>query len=144
MDQHDRLLYGYGAARVAVGLAVLVAPGAATGPWLGRSATDPAIRSMVRLVGVRDALLGGGTAWAASAGHGAVGWALAGAAADCADLLVTVADRSRLPRSARAVAALAAGGTATGLYIAWQAAQTRTSRAAFERLRPSGGEETAG
>ena len=74
MDQHDRLLYGYGAARVAVGLAVLVAPGAATGPWLGRSATDPAIRSMVRLVGVRDALLGGGTAWAASAG-GTAQWA---------------------------------------------------------------------
>ncbi|HEX6423558.1 MAG TPA: hypothetical protein VFZ79_08775 [Acidimicrobiales bacterium] len=122
MDRDAQLLAGYGAARVAAGVALVVAPGVATRTWLGRTAADSPVRSLARLLGVRDVLLGGATAWAASAGWGVTGWAVTGAVADGADLVVTVANRSRLPRSAQAVAGLAAAGAATGLSIAWRAA----------------------
>jgi hypothetical protein len=72
----------------------------------------------VRLLGVRDLLIGAATVGAARQQRNTTGWALAGAAADTADLVVTVANRSRLPRSAIAIAATAAASTGAALALA--------------------------
>jgi hypothetical protein len=123
-----RLVVGYAAVRLAVGVALVVAPGGAGTPWLGTAAGDPTVRSLLRLLGVRDAALGAATVVATRKHGPAATWALAGAAADGADLLVTVANRGRLAPTAGAVLGAAAAGTATGLYAARRSARSPAGR----------------
>ncbi|HEX6237354.1 MAG TPA: hypothetical protein VFZ68_09175 [Acidimicrobiales bacterium] len=110
----------YGGARAAIGAALVVAPTATTRAWLGDSAGEPAVRLAVRLMGLRDLVLGVALAARAPAGD-AAGLALAAAVADAGDLVVTLANRDRLPGSAAAVAVTAGAGAATGAVLAWRA-----------------------
>lgn len=126
----DRLgLAAYGIARLGFGTVLSLAPGV-TGAWLGEAAAEPRARMLVRLVGVRDGLLGAAAVGAAQRDSAsAVHLSLAGALADVADLVVTVAGRRQLPRTARAVVVVAALGAGTGLALAGAAARTDRTRA---------------
>lgn len=116
--QRSALVAGYGAARAAIGASLAVAPTATTRAWLGPPAGEPAVRLAVRLMGLRDLVLGVAIAARARTGDVA-GLAAAGAVADAGDLVVTVANRAWLPRSATAVAAVASAGVGTGATLAW-------------------------
>lgn len=113
-----RALAGYGAARVAIGTSLAVAPRLAT-RWIGDDAGRPGGAVAVRLLGFRDALLGLATLLAVREGAGLRRWALLGATADAADAAVTVLARRRLPPGGAAPAAVAAGAAAAaGVWLA--------------------------
>lgn len=104
----------YGASRVAVGLALLLAPRAAS-PWLGAVARQPDAQSALRVLGARDALLG--VAVLTSEGEpAALRRALRlSAAADVTDALVSAVDFVRTRRRGAGLAVLTAvGGAVVG------------------------------
>jgi hypothetical protein len=105
--------------RVAVGSALIAAPGRVAPTWLGPMGRDEGAQFFCRLVGVRDVVMGAGVL-AAMAGGGPVrGWLLAGAVADAADMAGTLAVADRLPRtSTAATLALTVGGVVLGLAAA--------------------------
>lgn len=110
-----------GAARVAIGSAMVVLPGLTTRGWLGADAQRPATKAVVRAAGVRDALLGLGTIRALEQDDEVRPWVLAGAAADGIDALGTVLAWRHLPRRRRFLAlTFMAGAAAAGVYLAGQ------------------------
>lgn len=107
--------------RVAIGLALFVAPAAAGRAWLGDAVDDAGGRIAVRALGARDVVLGVGT-WTALDTDadlpGAPRWLEAGAAADLAD--ATAVALSRRGRPAPVVAgsiAIATGAAALALWV---------------------------
>lgn len=111
-----------GALRAASGISFLVAPRSAQRLWSDRAADDPTARLLLRSMGYRDALIGGGLLWAGWRRSPTVGnWFLASAGADAADLLGGLANRAALPRRDH-VRGL--GGAAIGITVgvaAWWA-----------------------
>jgi hypothetical protein len=101
------------AARVTLGVAVLVAPERVTARWLGTHASHPAVRYLARSLGVRDLALGLlvlGTLGDRERGPRAQA---ACAVVDSVDALATVAARSELPRAGMA-GTIAVAGAAAG------------------------------
>ena len=77
-----------GAARAAIGIALLAAPGPIGKRWLGDVSERPGAQVAISGLGARDLALGLGTAWAAGARkRGARAWVIASGAADLADLV---------------------------------------------------------
>ena len=107
------------AGRLALGIAVLAAPEAVTGRWLGRHAEHPAVRYLARSLGARDAALG--ALALATLGDSRVGprVQLACAVVDSVDVLATLSARAELP-AAGAIGTIAVAGTAAGagFYLA--------------------------
>jgi hypothetical protein len=105
------------AGRVALGVAVLLAPERVTGRWLGVHSGHPAVRYLARSLGVRDLALGvlvlqtlddprlGPSAQAACA------------VVDSVDALATVAARSDLPVAGAAGTVAVAGGAAAAGFL---------------------------
>ncbi len=108
---------GWGAARVALGVVAIAAPPVASRPWVGRDVETPGGTVFAKALGVRDIALGGGTAVAALTGRGFAAWALASAAADVGDTLVTRQHWPDLPRTRVAIAALASVSAAAGVVL---------------------------
>lgn len=107
----------YGAGRVVLGAGLLVAPGLLGGPWLGRTASEPAGQVALRALGARDLIIGGIALHTVD--HAEVGprWQRTCAAADAVDAVATLLALRSLPPGATLVAALAAGGAATGVGV---------------------------
>jgi hypothetical protein len=104
--------------RVAFGVALLAAPSRFGPGWIGEVADRPAAQVPLASVGARDIGIGLGGAWALS-NDTARPWLLAGALADAADLAATIRHRDALPiTGVIGVAALAAGATAAGVWLA--------------------------
>ncbi len=108
------------AGRVAVGVALLVAPGLVAGSWAGADCRRPGAKVLARALGARDLVLGLGVLAALERGdeHAAT-WVQAGAFADATDAAATALALRHLPRvSGLGVLAIAAGSAATGFAAA--------------------------
>ncbi|MEX1162447.1 MAG: hypothetical protein WEB03_02590 [Nitriliruptor sp.] len=111
---------GLAASRIALGVALVAAPGAATTRWLGtRTEDDPGREVAVRGLGARDVVLGIGTLVALRSGsevRHAARWVEAGIVADLADAAATaVAEDLDAPRSFPLALALGAAAFGAGL-----------------------------
>ncbi len=107
-----------GAARAAIGIALLAAPGAIGRRWLGEVSDRPGAQVAISGLGARDLALGLGTAWAAAGRkRGARGWVIASGAADLADLVGTLRAREALSTASVVGTVALAGGSAA--LCAW-------------------------
>ena len=108
-------------ARMAIGAAVLAAPGWSGRVLAGRDGSRGATKLFARMVGGRDAGLGLGVVVALDRGKPVRGWLEACALADGVDLVACLMARDHIPRSLfPGVLGLAAGGA---LLSAWLARQ---------------------
>jgi hypothetical protein len=113
-----KLAMGYAVGRVALGAALLAAPRAVAGPWVGDDARRDGVQVTARAIGARDVGIGLGQLTAARRGFGAASWLRAGALADAVDCLATLQRRDALPLAGVVgVAAMAAAGAALGAYL---------------------------
>ena len=87
------------AGRIGFGVALIVAPGRVTSPWLGRDASRAGARVLSRGLGSRDLALGVG-ALVVSEDQLRL-WMAAGIVADTADLAATLAAGDALPLAGR-------------------------------------------
>lgn len=109
----------YAFSRIGLGALMALGPTAATRPWIGDVARVPGVRSALRVLGVRDALLGVAVLGTPDGGVLRRRALLLCAAADAADAVVTAGDYVRARRAGQALAALtAAGGAALGTWTA--------------------------
>lgn len=109
--------------RVAVGVALVLAPSLAARGWAGPEAARPATKVFLRALGIRDLALGLGTLRALNRGEDPVVWARYGAAADGVDAAATVLGyRALAPRGRFAVLLLAAAAAVSGGLAAEQLA----------------------
>lgn len=127
---------GWGAARVLLGVTAITAPPVVSRPWIGRDVHTAGGTVFAKALGVRDVALGAGTAVAALSGRGFPLWALASAAADVGDTLVTREHWHELPRTRVVIAALAAGSAAAGVALA-------TAEACLTATRHTGSDPAA-
>ncbi len=111
-----------GAGRVAVGLGLVVAPGALGRGWVGGAADDAGGRVALRALGIRDALLGFMAFHVADASDPMIAarWSAAIAVCDVVDggATLATAGSDAVPARAQAITALAFGTAATGFAIA--------------------------
>ncbi|MEU0935688.1 MULTISPECIES: hypothetical protein [unclassified Embleya] len=111
--------FGWGGARVALGVVALLDPPRVARPWIGDDADRTGALVFARALGGRDLALGAGAMFAAVRGEPIRAWALAASAADLGDTLITYGHRRRLPRGRRAfIAALAGGSALVGVSLA--------------------------
>ncbi len=107
------------AGRVALGLAVLLAPEEVTSRWLGSHARHPAVRYLAHSLGARDVALGALALSTLGDARLAPHAQLACAAADAVDAAATIAARAELPAvGAIGTVAVAGGAAALELYLA--------------------------
>jgi len=117
--------------RSLLGLGLAVLPRTATKIGVGK-ASAPA-SALMRMVGVRDLAIGLGAVAGVREGTQAPEWLGWGAVADGVDALALLLTPG-LPKRARVVGLLAAGGAAAGMKLAWDLADQR----AREQALPSG------
>ena len=104
--------------RIAIGLALLAAPGPAAKRWLGDVSEQPSAQVAIAGLGSRDLILGLGTLWALdSRKRGARGWLIGSAVADAADFTSTLRARNGLSTASVIGTAAIAGGSAA--LFAW-------------------------
>jgi hypothetical protein len=108
--------------RAIVGLVLLLFPGLAARLWLGES--SPRIRALLRMVGVRDLILGVGALTTVKERSQDAEWVGMGAVADAVDGLVTLTTR-RLPLRGRLVGPTAVGSALLGIKLARDLADAR-------------------
>lgn len=102
-----------GAARAAIGIALLAAPGPIGKRWLGDVSERPGAQVAISGLGARDLALGLGTAWAAGARkRGPRAWVIASGAADLADLVGALRAREALSTASVVGTVALAGGSA--------------------------------
>jgi hypothetical protein len=112
---HRQLVRGLATGRVVVGAALLLAPGAAGGRWIGDAARRTEVKVVSRAFGVRDLALGLGTLQALDADAPAEPWVTLGVLCDAADLVATAfAIRALGLKRALPVMAVAGGAAALG------------------------------
>jgi hypothetical protein len=101
------------AGRVAIGAALLAAPGPAAKPWLGDVSEQPSAQVAIAGLGARDLALGLGTLWALGGRkRNARTWLIGSGVADTADLLSAVRYRPGLSTASVLATAAIAGGSA--------------------------------
>lgn len=101
------------AARAAIGVALLAAPGPAGKRWLGDVSERPGAQVAISGLGGRDLALGLGTYWALSGRRRTPRpWLIACAGADTADLVSTLRSREGLSTAAVIGTVAVAGGSA--------------------------------
>ena len=104
--------------RIAIGLALLAAPGPAAKRWLGNVAERPSAQVAIAGLGSRDLILGLGTLWALGGRkRGARAWLVGSAIADTADFTSTLRAREGLSSASVIGTAAIAGGSAA--LFAW-------------------------
>ena len=100
-------------ARVAIGVALLAAPGPAAKRWLGEVSEEPGAQVAISGLGGRDLAIGLGTLWALGGRKRAPrAWLIASAGADAADLIGTLRSRRGLSTAAMVGTVAVAGGSA--------------------------------
>jgi hypothetical protein len=111
-------------ARAINGLVMLVAPGLVARLIFGRDSSRPVTRALLRLVGVRDVVLGIGAITTLKEHTMDAEWVGMGAVADAVDGIVALVTPGLIPR-ARLVALVGGGAAAQGIYIARALADER-------------------
>lgn len=106
-----------GRGRAGIGLAMMLAPGVAGRSWIGPAGAEPGARMFVRVAGIRDAVLGVGTAIAAGQGRGGGDWLSMAAVCDAGDALFSLATPG-LPKRVRLVGVMLAAGAVAQLLVA--------------------------
>ncbi len=108
----------HAAGRAVVGAALVIAPRAATGGWIGKDATRAPVTVVARALGVRDSVMGLGVLRTLGDPEAAKPWLAACVVADAVDLGATLAARDHLPKQgAVAVAVVAAGSVLVGAWL---------------------------
>jgi hypothetical protein len=111
----DLLAVAAGGIRLASGISFLVAPDAANRLWGDSEDQGPTASLLLRSMGYRDALIGALLLRAGVRGDGsAVGWFLASAGADAADLLGGLANHDRMSAQQKA---RGLGGAIVGIGV---------------------------
>jgi hypothetical protein len=101
------------AARAAIGVALLAAPGLAAKRWLGDVSERPGAQVAISGLGGRDLALGLGTLWALGGRKRSPRpWLIASGGADVADLVSTLRSRQGLSTAAVVGTVAIAGGSA--------------------------------
>lgn len=108
--------------RALLGLGLTLLPGTATRIGVGKSSAPAS--ALMRMVGVRDLAIGLGSVAGVREGIQAPEWLGWGAVADGVDALALLVTPG-LPRRARLVGLLAAGGAVAGMKLAWDLADQR-------------------
>lgn len=122
----DGMAVAAGMIRLASGVSFLVAPEAANRLWGDTEDGGPTASLLLRSMGYRDALIGGLLLNAGLRRDGnVVGWFLASAGADAADLLGGIANHGRMSRSQQ-IRGL--GGAAVGIGVGVFGAYRRSTR----------------
>lgn len=108
--------------RAVVGLVLLFVPGLAARLWFGES--SPRIRALLRMVGVRDLILGVGALTTVKEHTQDAEWIGMGAVADAVDGVVALTT-ARLPFRGRLVGPTALGSAVLGIKLARDLADAR-------------------
>jgi len=119
-----QLALGLARARAINGIAMLLVPGLMTRPLFGKN--DATARALLRLVGIRDLVLGLGAITTVKEHTMDAEWVGMGAVADVVDGLVTLGSPG-LPKRTRLVSVIGSGAGALGLYAARALASERPS-----------------
>jgi hypothetical protein len=110
--------------RAVNGLVMLLLPGVVGWVLFGRAGREPAARALLRLVGVRDLVLGVGAITTLKERTMDAEWVGMGAVADAVDGLVSLATSGLAPR-ARVVSLIGGGAGAVGLLASRALADER-------------------
>jgi hypothetical protein len=108
--------------RAIIGLILLAAPGLAARVWFGDS--SPRVRALLRMVGVRDLVLGVGALTTLKERTQDAEWIGVGALADAVDGVVTLTTPG-LPLRSRLVGPTALGSALVGIKLARDLADAR-------------------
>lgn len=112
---------GLAIGRMAIGAAILAAPGKTLRGWVGPTADEPAGRALGRALGVRDLALGAATMGTLKAtGTSGTGFKVLiglGVACDTVDALATFENRPGLGPTALATAAIALSAAGVGAAL---------------------------
>jgi len=108
--------------RAVIGLVLLVIPGVPARVWFGES--SPRVRALLRMVGVRDLILGVGALTTLKERSQDAEWVGVGALADAVDGLVTLTT-PQLPLRSRLVGPTALGSALVGIKLARALADER-------------------
>lgn len=108
--------------RAVIGLVLLVIPGVPARVWFGES--SPRVRALLRMVGVRDLILGVGALTTLKERTQDAEWVGVGAFADAVDGLVTLTT-PQLPLRSRLVGPTALGSALVGIKLARDLADER-------------------
>jgi len=125
---HRRVALAIARGRAVSGLVMLVLPGAVGWILFGRAGRAPAVRALVRFVGVRDLVLGVGAITTIKERTMDAEWVGMGAVADAVDGVVSLATPG-ITRRARVVSLVGGGAAAVGVLA--------SSALADERVKPS-------
>lgn len=98
--------------RVAIGLALILAPGAITRLWVGAGGATPGAKVLARALGGRDLVLGVGAILALRDEIPVRRWVLLGAASDAVDGVATLLALRHIPKLRGLLAVVAAAGAA--------------------------------
>ncbi len=138
-----RLTALWGALRIGLGVAALLAPRPASAVWIGSAPPEPGREVLARALGGRDIALGAGTVAGAMTDRPMTAWIVASGGADAVDAAVTLAGWHQLPRWGRLLVLVAsAGSTATAAVLAFLAQRdgpAGMSSVAGRRVVPGGG-----
>ncbi|HEX4493271.1 MAG TPA: hypothetical protein VH914_18860 [Acidimicrobiia bacterium] len=115
-----------GRSRAVVGLVLLVLPGLAGRLWLGDH--SPRTRALLRMVGIRDLILGAGALTCVKERTQDAEWVGMGSIADAVDGFVSLTSPG-VPARGRLVGPAALGSAVLGLKLARDLADERTARA---------------
>jgi hypothetical protein len=115
-------------ARAINGLVMLVAPGLVAQVIFGKDASGPVTRALLRLVGIRDVVLGVGAITTLKEHTMDAEWVGMGAVADAVDGVVALVTPGLILRS-RLVAVIGGAAAAQGIYVARALADDRKSAA---------------
>jgi hypothetical protein len=113
--------------RAVNGLVLLVFPGIVGWLLFGKTGRQPATRALLRLVGIRDLVLGVGAITTLKERTMDAEWVGMGAAADAVDGVVSLVTPGLLPRS-RLVSLVGGGAAAAGLLASRKIADERAAR----------------
>src|SRR6185312_8543170 len=97
---------------MAIGAAMMVAPRLIGPMWVGDDGERPTVKLLARAVGVRDLVVGLGTAVALDRGAPVRGWLEGAAVADAVDFVATLAAGDSIPRRSRRSVLLIAAASA--------------------------------
>jgi hypothetical protein len=128
---HRRVALALARGRAVNGLVMLVLPGVAGWALFGRAGRAPAVRALLRLVGVRDLVLGIGAITTLKEHTMDAEWVGMGAVADAVDGVVSLVTPGLAAR-ARVVSLVGGGAAAVGLVASRALADERAQAAPSE------------